>query len=163
MFSLVQFIVCQKDVPKTRKSKYLKAHGEKPEKSNSAYKEWAPSVKLLRQNIIRIIHSNINGRATVNLKIYFIIVLIIVELKKVKGKKIEKKMKMKSRGKEKQMNISDKRKLLFVPYCWCGYSAMYFAIFLITSSGDCTRPRHQETIRIFALGSKIEKKKKNRK
>ena len=42
----------------------------KPKKSHYAYKEWAPSVKLLRQNIIRIIHSNINGRATVNLKIY---------------------------------------------------------------------------------------------
>ena len=65
----------------------------KPKKSHYAYKEWAPSVKLLRQNIIKIIHSNINGRGTVNLKIYLIIVLIIVRLKKAKGKKIEKKWK----------------------------------------------------------------------
>ena len=62
----------------------------KPKKSHWAYKEWAPSVKLLQQNIIRIIHSNINSRATVNLKIYQIIVLIIVRLKKAKGKKTRK-------------------------------------------------------------------------
>ena len=61
----------------------------KPKKSHQAYEELAPSVKFLRQNIIRIIHSNINGRATANLKIYDIIVLIIV--KKAKGKKNEKK------------------------------------------------------------------------
>ena len=62
----------------------------KSKKSHQAYKEWAPSVKLLQQNIIRIIHSNINGRGTVNLKIYQIIVLIIVRLKKAKGKKLRK-------------------------------------------------------------------------
>ena len=38
----------------------------------------------------RIMHAKINGRATVNLKIYQIIVLII-GLKKAKGKKTEKK------------------------------------------------------------------------
>ena len=42
----------------------------KPKESHLAYKEWAPSIKSLQQNINRIIHSKINGRATVNLNIY---------------------------------------------------------------------------------------------
>ena len=37
--------------------------------SHRAYKEGAPSVKLLQQNMIRIVHAKINGRTTVNLKI----------------------------------------------------------------------------------------------
>ena len=41
-----------------------------PKGSHQAYKEWAPSVKLLQQNIYRIIREKINGRATVNLKAY---------------------------------------------------------------------------------------------
>ena len=41
----------------------------KPKRSQRAYKEWAPSVTLLKQNIIIITHGKINGRATVNLKI----------------------------------------------------------------------------------------------
>ena len=41
----------------------------KPKRSQRAYKEWAPSVRLLEQNIIIITHGKINGRATVNLKI----------------------------------------------------------------------------------------------
>ena len=41
-----------------------------PKGSHGAYKEWAPSVKLLDKNIIIITHAKINGRATVNLKIY---------------------------------------------------------------------------------------------
>ena len=40
----------------------------KPNGSHLAYNEWAPSVKLLKQNIIIITHAKINGRATVNLK-----------------------------------------------------------------------------------------------
>ena len=73
----------------------------KPRGSHRAYKEWAPSIKLLQQNINRIIHAKINGRAIVNLKVYQIIVLIIVRLKTAKGKKLRKKMKMKSKGNEK--------------------------------------------------------------
>ena len=42
----------------------------KPKGSHRAYKKWAPSVKLLQQNINRIIHAKINGRATVNPKVY---------------------------------------------------------------------------------------------
>ena len=41
----------------------------KPKRSHRAYKEWAPSVRELEQNIIIITHGKINGRATVNLKI----------------------------------------------------------------------------------------------
>ena len=41
----------------------------KPKRSHRAYKEWAPSVRQLEQNIIIITHGKINGRATVNLKI----------------------------------------------------------------------------------------------
>ena len=37
----------------------------KPKESHRAYKEWAPSVKLVEQNIIIITHAQINGRATV--------------------------------------------------------------------------------------------------
>ena len=33
--------------------------------SHRAYKEWAPSVKLVEQNIIIITHAQIYGRATV--------------------------------------------------------------------------------------------------
>ena len=73
----------------------------KPKGSHGAYKEWAPSVKLLQQNINRIIHAKINGRAIVNLQVYQIIVLIIVRQKTAKGKKLRKKMKMKSKGNEK--------------------------------------------------------------
>ena len=40
----------------------------KPKRSHRAYKEWAPSVRQLEQNIIIITHGKINGRATVNLK-----------------------------------------------------------------------------------------------
>ena len=40
-------------------------------------------------------------------------------------------MKMKSRGKEKKKIIYDKRKLLFVPYCWCGYSSVSFQFFIL--------------------------------
>jgi len=36
----------------------------KPKGSHRACKEWAPPVKLLQQNINRIIHAKINGRAT---------------------------------------------------------------------------------------------------
>ena len=71
-----------------------------PKGSHRAYKEWAPSVKLLQQNINRIIHAKINGRAIVNLQVYYIIVLIIVRQKTAKGKKLIKKMKMKSKGNE---------------------------------------------------------------
>ena len=53
-FSSVQFIVL--DVQKTRKFKYLKLMVRKPKGSHLAYKEWAPSVKLSQQNIIRIIY-----------------------------------------------------------------------------------------------------------
>ena len=36
----------------------------KPKGSHRAYKEWAPgSVKLLQQNINRVIYAKINGRA----------------------------------------------------------------------------------------------------
>ena len=42
---------------------------KKPKRSHRAYKEWAPSVRELEQNIIIITHGEINGRATVNLKI----------------------------------------------------------------------------------------------
>ena len=42
----------------------------KPNGSHLAYNEWALSVKLLKQNIIIITHAKINGRATINLKIY---------------------------------------------------------------------------------------------
>ena len=42
----------------------------KPKGSHWAYKEWAPSVNLSQQNINRIIHTKINGKTTVNLKIY---------------------------------------------------------------------------------------------
>ena len=42
----------------------------KPKGSHRAYKEWAPSVELLQQNINRIIDAIINGRAIVNLKVY---------------------------------------------------------------------------------------------
>ena len=56
--------------------------GRKPKGNHWAYKEWAPSVKLLQQNMNRIIHAKIKNRATVNLKIYQIIALIIVRLKK---------------------------------------------------------------------------------
>ena len=42
----------------------------KPEGSYQAYKEWAPLVKLLEQNIIIITPTENNGRATVNLKLY---------------------------------------------------------------------------------------------
>ena len=38
-------------------------------RSHRAYKEWAPSVRWLEQNIIIITHGKINRRATVNLKI----------------------------------------------------------------------------------------------
>ena len=41
----------------------------KLKRSHRAYKEWAPSVRKLEQNIIIITHGKINGRATVNLKI----------------------------------------------------------------------------------------------
>ena len=41
----------------------------KAKRSHQAYKEWAPSVRYLEQNIIIITHGKINGRATVNLKI----------------------------------------------------------------------------------------------
>ena len=44
--------------------------GWKPKGNHWAYKEWAPSVILLQQNMNRIIHARINDRATVNLKIY---------------------------------------------------------------------------------------------
>ena len=40
------------------------------EESHLAYKEWAFSIELLQQNINRIIHPKINGRATINLNIY---------------------------------------------------------------------------------------------
>ena len=63
----------------------------KPKGSHRPYKEWAPSVKLLQQNINRIIDAIINGRAIVNLKVYQIVVLIIVRLKKSERKKTEKK------------------------------------------------------------------------
>ena len=42
----------------------------KPRESHLAYKEWAFSIKLLQQNINRMIHPKINGRATVNLNKY---------------------------------------------------------------------------------------------
>ena len=61
----------------------------KPKESNLACKEWVPSIELLQQNISRIIHPKINGRATVNLNIYSIIVSI-VRLKKRKAKIIKK-------------------------------------------------------------------------
>ena len=41
-----------------------------PRESHLAYKEWAFSIKLLQQNINRMIHPKINGRATVNLNKY---------------------------------------------------------------------------------------------
>ena len=63
----------------------------KPKGSHRAYKEWAPSVELLQQNINRIIDAIINGRAIVNLKVYQIVVLIIVRLKKSERKNTEKK------------------------------------------------------------------------
>ena len=56
----------QQQQKETRKSKYLKSYWRG---SHRAYKEGAPSVELLQQNIIRIIHAKINGRTTVNLKI----------------------------------------------------------------------------------------------
>ena len=41
----------------------------KPKRNHRAYKEWAPSVRKLEQNIIIITHGKINSRATINLKI----------------------------------------------------------------------------------------------
>ena len=38
--------------------------------SHRDYKEWALSVKLLQQNINRIIYAKTKGRATVNTEIY---------------------------------------------------------------------------------------------
>ena len=49
----------------------------KPKGSSRAYKEWLRSVKLLQQNINRIINAKNNSRATVNRKIYYKIVIII--------------------------------------------------------------------------------------
>ena len=51
----------------------------KPKGSHRAYKEWAPSVKYIRTKCTHGI--KINGRATVNLKIYYLVILIIVRLK----------------------------------------------------------------------------------
>ena len=54
----------------------------KPSESHQAYKERDLSVKLLQQNMNRITHAKINGRATVNLKLILdncnVIVIIIV-------------------------------------------------------------------------------------
>ena len=41
----------------------------KPKRRHRAYKEWAPSVRQLEQNMVIITHGKINGRAAVNLKI----------------------------------------------------------------------------------------------
>ena len=60
--------------------------------------------KLLQQNINRIIHAKISDRTTVNLKIYQIIILFIVRIKKS-----ERKKRMKAEVKKKKINIYDER------------------------------------------------------
>ena len=57
----------------------------KPKGSSRAYKEWLRSVKLLQQNINRIINVKNNSRATVNRKIYYKIVIIIEKKNKSKA------------------------------------------------------------------------------
>ena len=41
----------------------------KPKRNHRAYREWAPSVRKLEQNIIIIANGKINGRAAVNLNL----------------------------------------------------------------------------------------------
>ena len=54
----------------------------KPKGGHQPYKERAPSVKLLQQNMNRIIHAKINGRAIVNLELILdncnVIITVIV-------------------------------------------------------------------------------------
>ena len=57
-FSSVQFIVL--GCTKNKKFNYLKLMVRKPKGSHLAYKEWAPSVKLSQQNIIRISYGTYN-------------------------------------------------------------------------------------------------------
>ena len=52
------------DVQKEEYQIFKKLMAMKPKGNHRAYKEWAPSVKLLQQNMNRIIHTKIDGRSS---------------------------------------------------------------------------------------------------
>ena len=52
------------DVQKKTRKSYLKANVRKPKGSYTAHKEWAPSVKLLQQNINRRVRISGEGRVS---------------------------------------------------------------------------------------------------
>ena len=62
---------------------YLNTNGEEAQGSHRAYKEWART---------KYTHgTKINGRATVNLKIYYLVILIIVRLKKGENESVKQR------------------------------------------------------------------------
>ena len=62
---------------------YLNTNGEEAQESHRAYKEWAGT---------KCTHgTKINGRATVNLKIYYLVTLIIVRLKKGENESVKQR------------------------------------------------------------------------
>ena len=61
---------------------YLTLMARKPRGSHRAYKEWVPSVKAIGTKYYNSYTWDQNGRATVNLKIYYVVMLIEVRLKK---------------------------------------------------------------------------------
>ena len=71
-------------------------------RSHRAYKEWAPSVKIIRTKYYQNTHGKINGRATVNL------IINILDSHTNHSSRL-KKVKMTKKKKEKNITIYDKR------------------------------------------------------